>query len=344
MTKKKTGTERHLASMSDVATHAGVSVMTVSNVINRPEIVAARTRDIVLASMRELSYRNNLVARSLRLAEPRQIAYALNLGHGNHYMDEFLHDLAVACQEKNRNLTLIAETSSEAEVESCDDLYYGRVISGVVISDVEADDPRPGWLSQRNIPFVAYGRTSAGTKVPWSWIATDVAQGIEMAVDHVVSLGHTELAFVGDTQNRPTNVARLEGYLNACRRHSLETSGSSSRIIAAQNDIGGGATAATELLGKHNSPTALICISDRLAAGVLSAAEEMALAPGQDIAVTGFDDSPLATFARVGITSVRQPAVEIARALVSTLVDNQQGPRHILLKPDLVVRQSTTGI
>ncbi|MFE5835489.1 LacI family DNA-binding transcriptional regulator [Arthrobacter sp. NPDC056493] len=329
--------------MSDVAAHAGVSVMTVSNVINRPEIVSDRTRETVLESMRTLSYRNNLVARSLRLAEPRQIAYAFNNNRGNPYMDEFLHELAVASQEKKRNLTLIAEASEEAEIESCDDLYYGRVISGVVISDVKGDDPRPAELSKRNIPFVAYGRTFAGERVPWSWVATDVARGIELGVDHLVGLGHSELAFIGDTQDRPTNIARFDGYLNACRRYSLEASVVPQRVVPVPDEVGAAEAAVRQLLLSPKPPTGLVCISDRVAAGALSAAEGLGIVPGADLAVTGFDDSPVASFGRTGITSVRQPALGIARALVSVLIDRPEEPLHTLLEPTLIVRGSTTG-
>lgn len=346
MAKNASSPNKRLASMTDVAAHAGVSVMTVSNVINRPEIVSERKRELVLASMRELNYRNNLVARSLRLAQPRQIAYSLDprQGIGNQYMDEFLHCLAIACQENKRNLTLVAESSSEAELEACDDLYHGRVISGVVISDLEWNDPRPLELSKRNIPFVAYGRTSAGEKVPWTWVATDVAHGIELAVNHLVGLGHSELAFVGYSENNPSMMARFEGYVAACKQHSLDTSTVPSRIIAAKNDIGSGMAAARELLETSNPPTGLVCVSDPLAAGAVSAVQETSKVPGTEVAVTGFDDSPLTTFGRIGITSVRQPAIDIARALVSALIDQIEEPHHTLLEPSLIIRESTTGI
>jgi LacI family transcriptional regulator len=146
---------RRKASMTDVAELAGVSVMTVSNVINRPEIVSERTRVKVHAAMRALRYRNNLVARSLRLAQPRQIGYVLPPQDPNQYMDVFLHDLAAACQAADRNLTLVTEHDTEALMKACEDLYFGQSVAGFIISNLWSDDPRPGELRGRATPFAA---------------------------------------------------------------------------------------------------------------------------------------------------------------------------------------------
>lgn len=334
---------RRLANMTDVAARAGVSTMTVSNVINRPEMVAEPTQLKVRKAMRDLNYRNNLVARSLRLTEPRQIGYSLS-SHSDpssQYMGEFLHDLALACQARGRNLTLLAEKADEDNLDAYEDLYYGRSVAGFVIANMATDDVRPQELTNRTIPFVSYGQTAAGPDVPWSWVDGDATAGVEMAVDHVVSAGHTQLAYVGNDNDDVVTHERLTGYRAACARHGLDRSLGGSRIIATQADIPSGAAAAHQLLTSTSPPTAIVCADDALAAGTVLAVRDLALIPGRDVAVTGFDDSPLTSFGATGITSIRQHSEEIATTLIQLLIDAPAAPQHVRIKPELVVRSST---
>lgn len=329
------------ASMADVADLAGVSAMTVSNVINRPEIVSEATRAKVHDAMRELRYRNNLVARSLRLAQPRQIAYALPAQDavGNQYMDAFVHDLAESCQAVDRNLTLVAERDTEALLTACEDLYFGQSAAGFVISNLGPDDPRPAGLRKRGIPFAAYGRTGDAFASPWSWVEADAAQGIAMAVDHVADRGHRELAFIGADTGVVTMAQREIGYRDACERRGLTAS--LGRIVPCGRDLETGVRVAAALLDAPEPPTAIVCVSDPLAAGAVIALQSRGLAPGRDVAVTGYDDTTLTSFGTVGISSVRQPSAAIAAALVRLVIEQPETPEHLLLPPTLVERSST---
>ncbi|MCD0443361.1 LacI family transcriptional regulator [Glycomyces sp. A-F 0318] len=334
---------RRKASMADVAERAGVSVMTVSNVINRPQVVAEATRDRVHAAMDELRYRNNLVARSLRLARPRQIGYVLPPRDtaGNQYMDAFLHDLAAACQAADRNLALITGLDPEALMTACEDLYFGQSVAGFVISNVGSDDPRPVGLHERGIPFAAYGRTGEAFASPWSWAEGDAALGIAMAVEHLAERGHRELAFVGADPRSVTMAQREQGYREACLRLGLGGSVAESRIARCGGDLATGVRVTADLLDAPSPPTALVCTSDQLAAGAVIALQSRWLAPGPDVAVTGYDDTPLTSFGAVGITSVRQASAAIAAELVRLVVDPPAEPEHVLLPPRLALRSST---
>ncbi|GAA1671701.1 LacI family DNA-binding transcriptional regulator [Glycomyces endophyticus] len=334
---------RRKASMADVADRAGVSVMTVSNVINRPEVVAPATREKVHAAMGELRYRNNLVARSLRLAQPRQIGYVLPAPDtaGNPYMDVFLHDLAVACQAADRNLTLITQRDTETLMTACEDLYFGQSVAGFVISNVGSDDPRPVELRRRGIPFAAYGRTGEAFDSPWSWAEGDAAQGIELAVQHLRDQGHRELAFVGANHASETMLQRETGYRAACARLGLDSSTAPDRIVHSGSDLAEGVRITADLLDSPSPPTAIVCKADTLAAGAVITLQARGLAPGRDVAVTGYDDTPLTSFGPVGITSVRQASAAIAAELVRLVIDRPETPEHVLLPPTLTVRSST---
>lgn len=331
------------ASMADVADRAGVSVMTVSNVINRPEIVAEVTRDKVHAAMRELRYRNNLVARSLRLARPRQIGYILPApdASGNPYMNVFLHDLATACQAADRNLTLITQQDIEALISACEDLYFGQAVAGFVVSNVGSEDDRLIELQKRGIPFAAYGRDAAAFDSPWSWAEGDAALGVATAVDHLVERGHRELAFVGADRRSETVLQRELGYREACERHGLAASTADARIVHCRGDLATGVRVAAALLDSDAPPTGIVCKTDTLAAGVVITLQARGLTPGRDVAVTGYDDTPLTEFGTVGITSVHQDSAGIAAALVRLVVEQPAEPEHVLVAPSLTVRSST---
>ena len=333
--------------LADVAALAGVSDMTVSNVINRPHVVAPATQARVRAAMKELNYRNNIAARSLRLATPRHIAYAMTHSYraSDQYMSEFLHDLAVACQPVSRNLTLVAGPTDRSDLDQCEDLYFGGSASGVIISNVDPDDPRPRELMRRGIPFVAYGQTLEGADVPWSWVDGDAALGAALAVDHVVAQGHRRLALLRPSDEGVVALDAMEsGYRAACIRHGLAASVGVERVVRTANEPGAGSEAAERLLVGADPPTAIICLSDTLATGVVMALRDLGLDPGTEVAVTGFSDTPQASLGPVGITSIRQPSPEIAAELVKIVVENPDVPRHVLLEPTLVIRASSARV
>ncbi|MGO4246313.1 LacI family DNA-binding transcriptional regulator [Paenarthrobacter sp. RAF54_2] len=338
------GAPRH-TNMNDVASHAGVSVMTVSNVINRPDIVSEKTKAKVLASMRELRYRKSTAATSLRLSKPTQIGYALpsTQRSGDGYMDDFLYSLAAACQAKGMHLTLIAAADPEDWLSACDALYFGGSAAGIIMGSIAPHDPRPAQLVSRSIPFAGYGQTLEGKSAPWSWVEIDEARGIELAVEHVVERGHRQLAFIGLGVDAVWSAARLEGYVAACRKHGLQRSVVADRVSLATDEIAAGEEIAMQLLQSESPPDAIICASDYLAVGAIFAVRAHGLVPGVDVAVTGFDDTSLTSLGAIGITSVRQPSTRIAQELVKMIIDPPDQALHLLLEPGLTIRSSTTG-
>jgi DNA-binding LacI/PurR family transcriptional regulator len=336
---KKAGTRK--PSMADVARHAGVSVMTVSNAINRPDIVSDATRERVRASMDALDYRNNLVARSLRLALPRQIGYLIGPHRfaADAYMDQFLHDLAATSERHGRNLTLISARSQE--IEACEDLYYGQMAAGFIVPNISIGDPRLPALAERGIPFVAYGGDPQDESATWNWVDTDAEKGIVLAVDHVTSLGHTELAYLGYPDELITTHYRRLGYQRACRERGLESSLAPGRMLETGPEFSDTLVAARTLLTSADPPTAIVSATDQHALAVFLVARELGIPVGTGVAVTGFDDSPVAGESGFGITSVRQPKDRIAEILVDILVGEGTAIRQELLEPELIVRSST---
>jgi LacI family transcriptional regulator len=149
---------------------------------------------------------------------------------------------------------------------------------------------------------------------------------------------------VGADQGSLTMAKREAGYRAACERHGFTASTAAERIVHCTPDLASGVRAAAELLDSAAPPTAIVCVSDLAAAGAVITLQSRGLAPGRDVAVTGYDDTPLTSFGQVGITSVRQASAAIAAELVRLVIEHAEhaeSPEHLLLPPTLVVRSST---
>jgi LacI family transcriptional regulator len=254
-------------------------------------------------------------------------------------MDQFLHDLAATSERHGRNLTLISTGSHE--IEACEDLYYGQMAAGFIVPDIWFGDPRLPALAERGIPFVAYGGDPHDQSATWSWVDTDAEKGIILAVDHLTSLGHSELAYLGYPDGLITTRYRRLGYLGACTARGLESSLAPGRVIETGPEFTDLLAAARTVLTSDDPPTAIVSATDQHALAVFLVARELGIPVGSGVAVTGFDDSPVAGESGFGITSIRQPKDRIAELLVEILVGEATAVRHELLEPELIVRSST---
>jgi DNA-binding LacI/PurR family transcriptional regulator len=333
------------ATVESVAQHAQVSRQTVSNAINAPGRLRPDTLARVLASVDELGYRPNRVARSLRTRATQMLGYRIEparAGASSPALDRFVHALAATAHDAGYHIVLFTSEDEPTELETYDDLIRTNAVDAFVLSGMHYDDPRPRWLAERGAPSVAFGRpwgiedTSLGVDV-------DGAAGTAQAVDHLVEAGHRRIAFVGSPADKAVGDDRLEGWRRAMRRHGLPTRGASVRGV---DSLETGARAAGKLLDVAQPATALVCASDTLAAGCLHRATALGLPIGRDVALVGFDDSPAAGFLQPGLSSVRQPlervGEEIVRLLTAVLAGERPRTPHVLLTPTLVVRESSS--
>ena len=336
------------ATIEAVAARAGVSRQTVSNVLNAPERVSPQTTERVRRAIAELGYRPNWVARRLRTrtSRGRVLGFCIEAsgraGLGN-LIDRFLHALTSHAEGAGYRLLLFTEPGrgpkADAgavdvdEMATYDELAATGTVDGFVVCDLRTDDQRPGWLSQRGIPFVCFGRPS-GSDVRCAWVDVDGGLGTAQAVDHLVGRGHHRIGYLGWHPGTGCGDDREQGWRRAMRRHGLPTDGLQART---DDDVDAGAAAAGRLLAEDDPPTAFVCASDTLAVGV-----RLASRGGPGIDVVGFDDSPVASLLLPPLSSVRQPLEDVARAIVRLLVEqldgNTQTAEGVLLPPQLVVR------
>jgi DNA-binding LacI/PurR family transcriptional regulator len=330
--------------IESVAAAAGVSRQTVSNVINAPDRVAPQTLARVQTAIETLNYRPNRVARSLRTRASRQLGYCVPPAAGlNAVLDRFLHAITESAAEHGFHVLLFTAPGGPAGLDRYAELLAQQAVDGFVLSDTVTGDPRHGWLAERDVPFVSFGRTWTGGPQAGAWVDVDGAAGVNQAVEHVHALGHRRIAFIGWPDGSGVGDDRLAGYQAACQRLGVRP-----RVVRDEGTIQAGHALAGRLLDEPEPPTALVCVSDLCAHGALSAVTERGLRPGHDVAITGFDDMPSAAIPGVELTSVGQPIEEVGTAVVRMLLarlgayqrpDGQAD--HRLLEPTLVIRSST---
>ncbi len=329
-----------------VARRAGVSRQTVSNALNAPQRLRPTTLSTVLKVVRELDYQPNRAARSLRIRSSQLVGLRIDPalpGTAGSLQDRFLHSLVESSVGAGYHLLLFTPTDPSDELSGFSELLTSTSVDAFVLTDTHRDDRRLAWLSQREAPFVTFGR-------PWkpgirhAWVDVDGAAGTQLAVEHLVARGHRRIAFVGWPATSDAGTDRRNGWLTACATAGLRTDGLTTRC---DDDAPAAAREALRLLDLSAPPTAMVCASDTLAFGVLSALVSRGLGAGADIAVVGFDDTPAAALVPGhGLTTIRQPLEDVARAVVARLVgllggnSNADEPGELLL-PELVVRHTT---
>jgi DNA-binding LacI/PurR family transcriptional regulator len=332
--------------IKDVAREAGVSIATVSYVLNDSGAVSEPTRQRVLAAAQRLGYRPSVIAKGLQARESRMIGYSwrpLPPDQLNPILEKFIHSIAEAAARHDYHVLTFPCPDSTCEI----DVYRGMVqsgrVDGFVLSDTNLDDQRVRYLLDADFPFVAFGR--ANPIWDFAWVDVDGADGVDQAVTHLLDLGHQRIACLAWPADSLTGRYRLDGYHRAMSRASslIEPAW----IIRSENTYHHAYQATSAWLGlpPEQRPTAIVALTDLMAMGVMNAIAEAGLRVGSDIAVVGFDDIPITGYLRPSLTSLRQPIAEVGEQVVTMLIDLVAGevpsPAQVLLKPSLIVRNST---
>lgn len=324
-----------------VSHRAGVSVGTVSNVLNAPHLVSTDTRSRVLDAIAELDYRPSRSARSLQAQRTYLVGYRLPDPGVSSALDVFLHSLVAGASEHGLEIVLFTPSSGQTDLDAYRTSIRSGDVDGFVLSETNYDDHRIALLTEARFPFVAFGRALASE--PFSWVDVDGAAGMMAVVDHLVELGHQRIAIVAWPPGSESGDARVAGYLTAMARARLPVE--PELMIRANGGFESGRKTGRDLLSQRQPPTAIVTVQDDLAFGVMAAAVDQGIRVGPDLAVTGFDDSTAAALSTPGLTSVRQPMELVAATMIELLVSQLRDPETkrsgTLLVPDLVKRAST---
>ncbi|WP_433724334.1 LacI family DNA-binding transcriptional regulator [Actinoplanes sp. CA-051413] len=330
-------------SVKDVARSAGVSLGTVSNVMNRPEVVSPTTRERVERAMVELGFVRNESARQLRAGTSRTLAYVM-LDGSNPFFHDVAQGIELAAEDADLSL-FICNSNGRAEREEVhlDRLMQQRV-QGILITPVNPDAPHLAEISRRGIPVVIVDRVGAGGL--FCSVAVDDVLGGRIAVEHLAEQGHTRVAVVGG----PESIGQVRERVEGARQIWAELGLPPEDLIhlpTAGLTVAEGRSAGERLAGipVRRRPTAAFCANDLLALGLLQQSIGAGLRVPEELAIVGFDDIEFAAAAAVPLTSVRQPRQELGRAAAQLVIDEATNPEHVhqqpLFVPELVARAST---
>ncbi|HEY0817107.1 MAG TPA: LacI family DNA-binding transcriptional regulator [Pseudonocardia sp.] len=327
--------------LKDVAALAGVSVKTVSNVVNGYDFVKADNRRRVEEALASTGYRPNLGARNLRRGRTGFVALVVP-DLAIPYFGE-LAALVISAARRHDWNVLIEQTQGVRERERASLAGLGpHMIDGAIISPeaLQADD-----FDQLapDLPVALLGEHALDVEI--DHVGIDNVLAARTAVEHLASLGRTRIAAIGENRRRGTAALRMAGYRAALRAANLPAAADLVGAVDAYHRRDG-ADAMRRLLDRPDPPDAVFCFNDLLAVGALRSAAEMGLRVPEDVAVVGFDGSEEGAYSLPSLTTIAPDKSAIAEAAVGLLHRDgpgRRGPQDVMTSFTLEIRESSVG-
>lgn len=330
-----------MASLTDVARHANVSIATVSRVINNSDKVVAETRALVCKAMEELGYKPNRVARRLR--QRGRVRHLLGLIIPD-IQNPFYAELARGVEDvayANKFAVMLCNSDEDLKKEAFYiDVLQAESVDGIILPPISEKDAVVIKLIESGVPVVTVDRSLAHRCM--DKVEVDNRRGAHEAVEHLIKLGHRRIGLIAGRLNVSTSRERRQGYEDALTAHKLPVA--AGYIRGGDFKQASGRAMADELLDLATPPTALFVLNNLMTVGALESIHRRKLRIPKDIAVIGFDDLPWAEALDPPLTVVRQPAYEVGQAAAELLIKRLEEPNraetHLKLLPRLVIRSS----
>ncbi len=322
------------ATIRDVADAAGVSVATVSRVINGRPDVAAETRDEVMRHVRAQNFTTNRSARALSVGRTGFVGFTMPYVRAD-YFAAILAGVVEAAYDQGMRLVLSATLREhDREVSLLETLTDGATDGAIILLPEETNQELEA-LQATGYPFVV-----ADPRVPLTdglpAVSAAHRAGAKAATDHLLALGHRRIAHISGPRRWAATEERIEGYHGALAAAGVLPS--PELLAEGDFEIPGGYAAACRLLDLPEPPTAIFASNDNMAVGVLRATRERGLAVPEDLSVVGFDDAEIAQSVTPALTTVRQPLGELGRTAVSVLMRLIDRQRVETLRVELATR------
>jgi DNA-binding LacI/PurR family transcriptional regulator len=327
----------------DVAREAGVSVATVSRILNEKPDVSEETRAKVLSTIDKLGYARNMQWRQLTTGKSRVVSlhYPNRQAGVNQVSLDFITGATTACEEHDYSLHLITQSLDEKSIL---DLYRTNKCDGMILMEIGIEDWRVEFLSKQQLPFVTIGHCENSDNV--SFINYDFESAVGVAIDHLVSLGHHNIGFISvipapDFKQYGPTVRALRGYRKSCNELNLPQF-----HCETDHQLLNVKQAATEMLSRNPEITAVVSVADMAVAGIFGAIQEMGLTIPDDISVVGLTNRQGAELTNPPFTALDFPArtmgYEAGRMLIERLEGTERRRiKQTLIEPTLTVRAST---
>ncbi|MCL4300649.1 MAG: LacI family transcriptional regulator [Anaerolineae bacterium] len=330
-----------MITMRDVAERAGVSVTSVSHVINQTRLVSDDLRERVLTAMNELGYQPNALARSLRRKETYTIGVIMT-NSADPFFAEVTRGVEDACFEQGYNIILCnSDSDLDKELFYTNELIKKRVDGILFLAAGGKSTQHIRTMQQRKTPLVVVDRYIPDLAV--DTVLIDNARGGWLATHHLIELGHRRIGCITGPSDLTLSAERVTGFRRAIQEAGLKVD--ESLIVKGNFQYETGYQAAQQFLAQPTPPTAVFACNDLMAMGVINAAVKQGWPVPDRLSVIGFDDIRMAGYTNPLLTTVAQPKYEmgsIATTMLLERIHNQEmAPRQKLLDTQLVVREST---
>ncbi len=325
-------------SIKDVAARAAVSIATVSHVLNGTRVTRPRTRDRVLAAVRDLGYSQNQAARNLARGTSSILGLIIS-----DVRNPFFPEITAAFQDQalahNMDAIMLNTNYDAQRTLHSVRRMLGLQVPGVAVFTSQIEPSVVSILAERGVAAVYLDLGTVAHAV--SNIVLDYEGGIAQALQHLTDLGHRRIAYIGGPAKLHSIFRRKEAFLHNMKRLGLEAN----MVGESDFSVNGGYLACAELLKAVQRPTAIVAGNDLTAIGILHCAYDAGLRVPDDLSVVGFDDILFAAYTQPALTTVAVPRAEVGKtafeALWIMLADPELKGREYRLNTQLITRQST---
>lgn len=329
-----------MSTIRDVAAEAGVSIASVSKMLNDPNYGSAETRARVMAAIKKIGYHRNNIARSMVKGKTGMVALVIP-DVRNPFFTAVARGVEDVANKYDYRVMLCNTDEDPTKQRNYIDVLRSKVVDGFIIAVASEEDRYLKKIDREKLPFVFIDRGCSG--IPADTVVVDNRDGAYKAVSHLIRLGHKRIGLVAGKRDTLTGRERLRGYLDALRDAGLSVDEALIRDGGFSTEGGYEATRALLALGR--GLTAVFTSNNAMTIGCLKALAEARVKIPDQIAVVGFDDSEWAEFFTPPLTVMRQPTYTMGTLAGEILFQRLEGtgPRErkeIVLKPELVVRES----
>lgn len=328
--------------IKDVAQAAGVSIATVSRVLNKQPGVSKELSEQVEKAVKQLNYQLNGIARALKISQSRSIGLIIP-DIENPFFPALVRGVEDAAQKQGYAVILCNTDGKPEEEDRYLKFLLSKQVDGILFAGNLNFEQNKSWLSTLPVPIVLLDRRILGA--PFSTVLVDNELGASMAVDHLIKQGRKGIAIIGGKPESPTSIERVNGAMNSLKAHghSIEEH----LVFAGYFTFEGGYEATEKLIQSGQSFDAVFAANDMMAIGVIECLGKYGRQVPEDVAVVGFDDIRMAAWYKPSLTTIKQPVYVMGQVAVQIMVDHITGAitecNDKILIPELIVRQSSGG-
>jgi LacI family transcriptional regulator len=328
-----------MATIYDVAERAGVSIATVSAVLNKTAYVSPELTKRVRSAVEELDYTINHLAHALQTRSTRTVGMLIpDTGAPDPFYGQVVRGAEDVFRKKEYLLILGHTYNKVAEQSRYLTNFRSRLVDGVLLFQAPGDDPELDRLLETRKAVVFVGRVPAGIKA--DVVATDIQYGTRMAIEHLYTKGHRRVGLVTVAASMSVSSLRMAGWKKALAQHKIPID--ESYVVSGELSAEAGSQAAAQLLGLAAPPTAIFADNLVIATGILRTLQDRKLRCPEDVEVVSSDDAEWLDVFRPPITTIVQPSYELGVRAAETLLKRIRYPKRaqvqLLLRPELKVR------